>query len=179
MLLLNYVFDRDQNKFSKFKMIKIAITFSFSVVCISLIITSTIKYSSPTFIGCNNVFDGFIKHLEVFYKTYQKNIGLVVAKIDIYKNFAFVENYILTANLEDFGVLQEHYTNLTTINMYKNCVILSNNYFLKEIFYESAGIWQLVLAYSCFFLIISLLASALFLIQNKIKKTEGIVEPKF
>lgn len=163
--------------------IKILISTGISIVCIILIIISAIKYSNPTFSACNLVSDGYIKALHVAYSDAdsdaEKIKGLTIAEIDVYKmgELRFIEHYQLLTNLDDYGFLESHYNNLTVVKLFKKCIgVIDGKYYLEDFHYYASGNWQLVLAHSCLFLIVSLLASCWFFVEIKIKKTESIIE---
>lgn len=160
--------------------IKIIVSMSFSVLCIAFLILSSINYFNPSYTSCNIIYSGYIKSLEVVYETYEKTSGIVISKFEIYKNLKFIENYVLLSSLADYGKLKTHYDNSTVVILYKNCIGRTDNkiYYLEDFLYNTQGVWQLLISYSCFFLIISIIATVWFFIEIKIKKIEGIVDPK-
>lgn len=159
--------------------IKIVISGIISIVCIVLIIISAIKYSNPSYSSCNIVFDGYIKILNIVYGE-QKITGIVIAGIDIYKidELKFIEYYEMLTSLDDYTTLKTHYDNATIIKLFKKCIgVADKKYYLKDFIYHSSGNWQLIIAYSCLFLFVSIVSSAWFFIEIKIKKADGIIDP--
>lgn len=161
-------------------MYHILASIAISLVFLSLIITSSIKYGTGTYKYCNLTYQGHITRFDTIYLPEDKNKAIVVIMFDVYKLTngveRFIEAYKCITNLQTSNKykLTELYANSTIVNLYKNCEYEGPNpsvrYYFSDMQYLQGTSWQSVLAYCIVAFLVSGAISSFCIYDSYFKK---------